>query len=197
MFINHNERRAVLGLEPTPTQPCVLIVHRCRISRADPASCDARLSAFRLGDAVVNVWPSWLRGCPARGLGGEFGAASDAELGEGVFEVGLDGGAAHEEAFGDLRIGHALGDDCHDLKLCWSEAGPAVTGSFPLAASSAGVGTSVAPIELVAVGDGGVGSVAERVCGGGSSEFYRLVLEGKSPPVAGLVAQTLGGAEEP
>jgi hypothetical protein len=66
-------------------------------------------------------------------LGGELGAGGDSELSEDVGEVGLDGGATHEEVAGDLGVGETVGDEGDDLLFGGGEAFPAVAGPFAFA----------------------------------------------------------------
>ncbi len=49
------------------------------------------------------------------GFGDEPGPRFDAELGEDVDQVRLDGGARHEQAGRDLGIGEVLADQAHNL----------------------------------------------------------------------------------
>src|SRR3954469_21302568 len=50
-----------------------------------------------------------------------FNARCDAELAEGVAQVGLDRLGAEEELGGDLRIGLAVDDESCDLELAFGE----------------------------------------------------------------------------
>ena len=95
-------------------------------------------------------------------LGGELGAGVDVELREDVFEVGLDGGPAHEQSLGDLGVGEPFGDEGDHLLFGGSEAGPAVVGTLPLASGAAGVGGGFAPVETAALGFRRLRRVAER-----------------------------------
>ena len=134
---------------------------------------------------------------PSRGLGGERGTGPQSELGEDVFEVGLHGRSAHEEVLGDLHVGHALRDERHDPVFGRCEAGPAVVRSFPFAPSAAGVGAGLAPIELSAFHGSARRLIAKGVDGVAPSVVHGSTFERKPPPVAGLLAETLGRAEEP
>ena len=78
---------------------------------------------------------------------GQLCSGAYAEFGEDVFEVGLHGRSADVEALGDLRISEAVRDDGCDLAFGRGEAGPAVAGPFPLAASVACVRGGVVPTE--------------------------------------------------
>ena len=91
------------------------------------------------------------------GLEGEFGAGGHAELGEYVLEVGLYGGAAHDQSFRDLRVGESLGDELHNLQLGWGEGGPPVAWSFAFSAGSSHVLDGFGPAHVEALGLGGVG----------------------------------------
>src|SRR5947207_15988821 len=64
-----------------------------------------------------------LGGC----LGGEFGAGGDAELGEDVGHVHLDGAGGDEQAPGDGVAPQAFADETDDLSFGWGQAGPAAT----------------------------------------------------------------------
>ena len=87
-------------------------------------------------------------------LGCQFGAGPDAQLGEDVFEVGLDGGTAHEEAFGDLRLLRPSAARA----TTWCSVGVRLAHpwprALPFASYVAGVGCGVAPVEVAALGVG-------------------------------------------
>ena len=63
-------------------------------------------------------------------LGRELCAGGDAELGEDVGQVGLDGAGGHEQSLGDLPIGESGPDQIGDLVLGGREARPSVGGSL-------------------------------------------------------------------
>ena len=132
-------------------------------------------------------WNLW--GRPPRRFAGEFGTGADAQLAGDVLKVCLDGRSAHEEAFADLGVCEPLGDECDDLVLCRGEAGPAVVGPLPLASSAACVGGGFAPVERASLDAGSIGIDAERFEGSRQGTFDGAVLAGKSPSVAGLVAE--------
>ena len=101
--------------------------------------------------AVMQV--SWVTAAVACRFGCQLGAGANVELGEDMIEMCLDGGSTDEEAGGDLGVGEALGDERDDLLLGRGEAGPSVMGSISHTARTAGVGRSLAPIEVVPLGD--------------------------------------------
>ena len=68
-------------------------------------------------------------------LGGELGATGDAELAEGVRDVGLDGRTADDEPLRELRIGKALGDENDDREFRRREAVPSEVGSAAFASA--------------------------------------------------------------
>lgn len=72
----------------------------------------------RRGAAAVRLVSRWRSlGSMLGRPGGELGAVVDVELGEDVFEVGLDGRSAHHEALGDLGVGEAFAGGGHDAFL--------------------------------------------------------------------------------
>src|SRR5580704_7217059 len=87
-----------------------------------------------------------LGGC----LGGEFGAGGDAELGEDVGQVHLDGTGSDEQPPGDGVVPQAFGDQADDLQFGGGQAGPAGGGAFASAALAGGVGDRVVEGESLA-----------------------------------------------
>ena len=65
----------------------------------------------------------------AGGERSQLGTGPDADLGEDVGDVGLDGGGPDEEPFGDLGIGEALGDQGRHLAFRGGEAVPSDGGT--------------------------------------------------------------------
>jgi hypothetical protein len=72
--------------------------------------------------------------CP----GGEFGAGGDAELGEDMGQVHLDGARSDEKPPGDGVVPQAFADQADDLSFGGGQAGPAGGGSFAAAALAGG-----------------------------------------------------------
>jgi hypothetical protein len=64
------------------------------------------------------------------GLGGQFGAGGDAELGEDVGQVHLDGAGGDEQPPGNGVVPQAFAGQAGDLQLRGSQAGPARGGAF-------------------------------------------------------------------
>src|SRR5271169_840625 len=87
-----------------------------------------------------------LGGC----LGGEFGAGGDAELGEDVRQVRLDGAGGDEQPPGDGVVPQAFADQADDLQFGGGQAGPAGGGSFAAAALAGGIDHRVVEGESVA-----------------------------------------------
>ena len=67
-------------------------------------------------------------------LCGQFGAGGEAELGEDVRQVRLDGAGGDEQAPGDGLVPQAVADQADDLQFGGGQAGPAGGGSFAAAA---------------------------------------------------------------
>jgi hypothetical protein len=55
-----------------------------------------------------------------------LGAVVQAELGENPRDVGLDGGITEERLASDVGVGHAAGEQAHDLQLAGGEIGQGV-----------------------------------------------------------------------
>jgi hypothetical protein len=111
-----------------------------------------------------------LRGC----LCGQFGAGGDAELGEDVGQVHLDGAGGDEQPPGDGIVPQAFGDQADDLSFGGGQAGPAGGGAFAAAALAGGVGYRVVEGECLAffpcLGEAVVAEdvpgLADGACGG-------------------------------
>src|SRR5208282_5517845 len=73
-------------------------------------------------------------------LCGQFGAGGDAELGEDVGQVHLDGAGGDEQAPGDGVVPQAFADKTDDLQLSGGQAGPARGGALASAALAGGIG---------------------------------------------------------
>src|SRR5271165_2004200 len=85
------------------------------------------------------------------GLGGQFGAGGDAELGEDVGQVHLDGAGGDEQPPGDGFVPQALAGQADDLQFGRGQAGPARGGPFATAAPAGGVGHRVDQGEVLAL----------------------------------------------
>jgi hypothetical protein len=67
------------------------------------------------------------------GFGGEFAPGGDAELGQGVRDVRLDGSPRDKHPLGDRGVGEALGDQADSLQFGVGEGLPAVVEPAPCA----------------------------------------------------------------
>lgn len=80
------------------------------------AQAAGTLSSCGHGDAKTSAtWPMCGRSllaclAPERDLGGKLGAGGNAQLGEHMHQVSLDGPAGDEQPLPDLRIGQPVGD---------------------------------------------------------------------------------------
>src|SRR5580704_395834 len=135
-----------------------------------------------------------LGGC----LGGEFGAGGDAELGEDVGQVHLDGAGGDEQAPGDGVVPQAFADQPDDIQFSRGQAGPARGGSFAAAALAGGVGHRVVEGKFLALFPGlGEAVLAEDVPGlAGGAGSGRAVGGEAGSQVAQRLPGRAGGGEQ-